>query len=286
MNSGEKDKKTEGHSIFRILIFVWIFIGIPVLPAVCGPVSVYGADFRAEDITEGSKVTFGKYEQDEEKSGKEALEWRVLEKDEAGNKALLITSDCIACMPYHSEKEEITWNDSALRQWLNGFFLQEAFSDEERSRILETDVETRVEEEIEEEGVITSRDRVFLLSDEEVKTYFKRKSDRLAGVSAVIRRQAEEESEEEAGEEESEGKGGEAEEETENETEKADSGLRPAVSELTDAIFWWLRTPGDTQDCVGCVGAEGSIVASGYLVIQTNFGVRPVIWIELDEEKE
>ena len=187
----------------------------------------------------------------------EELEWLVLDKDAEGERALLITSDCIACMPYHTEKKEITWQDSSLRQWLNQVFIQEAFSEEEKSRIVESDIETRVDED----AVIETNDKVFLLNDDEAKNYFSGKKSRLAGVSAVIRKEIEE---------------------AEKEKVEEDGSLEPAVSELTDAVFWWLRTPGDAHDCAECVGAEGSIVTSGYLVIQPNFGVRPAVWIELD----
>lgn len=270
MNSSEKKNKIVTYIMPWILVFMWIFLW-----TASDPLTVYGDGLRAKDLTVGSEVAFGKYEQDEDRRGKEELEWRVLVKDEENNRALLIASDCIACMPFHSEKMKVTWEDSYLRQWLNSVFLQEAFSDEERSRIIETDVETRVEEELEEDGVITSHDSVFLLSDEEVTVYFKSRTDRLAGVSAVIHREIEEETEE------TEIEGGEK--QTEEDTEEADGSLKPAVSELTDSVFWWLRTPGDEQDCAECVGAEGSIVTTGYLVIQSNFGVRPVIWVEIDD---
>lgn len=230
-----------------------------LLGGAAGSCRTYADILKTSDVEAGGTVTFGAYEQIEGQYGEEDLEWLVLEKEEDEGRALLITVDCIECMPYHGEKKEITWEDSSIRQWLNGPFLQEAFSEEELDQIVQVDVETRVNEEFDQEGSVTTSDRVFLLDDEEVRAYFPTKSDRMAHASEVIRDQLEEEDDSDSGE-----------------------SLKPAVSELSDAAFWWLRTPGDRQDCAECVGAEGSIVSAGYLVVQGNFGVRPALWVDLD----
>lgn len=221
-----------------------------------------------EELKVGATVTFGHYEQDGDTSEREWLEWRVLDENVEGRKALLITEECITCMPYHTEKADVTWEDSSLCQWLNSVFFQEAFSEAEREQILETDLETRVCEETE---IVTSKERVFLLSDEEAEKYFPDKEKRCAGVSEAVWKETKEEE-------------AETEEEQEGVTDSGNTPetMEPAVSELTDSIFWWLRTPGDRQDCAECVGAEGSVVKAGYLVMQGNFGVRPAIWVESD----
>lgn len=244
---------------WRILL---ILLCETVLSASC----VYAGALKAEDIEIGNTVTFGKYEQDRSKSGKEELEWRVLEKDTDKKMALLITGNCIECMPYHTEKTDITWKDSSLRQWLNSMFLQETFSDEEQDQVLEADIETYVNQDLNSDGVVRTSDRIFLLSDEEVKKYFKNKTDRLAKVSPLIHKEVETEENEAEGEK----------------REEEEGGMKPAVSELTDGIFWWLRSPGDRQDCAECVGAEGSVATAGYTVLQANFGVRPAMWVKLD----
>ena len=245
---------------WRILLI--LLLCETVLSASC----VYAGALKAEDIEIGNTVTFGKYEQDRSKSGKEELEWRVPEKDTDKKMALLITGNCIECMPYHTEKTDITWKDSSLRQWLNSMFLQETFSDEEQDQVLEADIETYVNQDLNSDGVVRTSDRIFLLSDEEVKKYFKNKTDRLAKVSPLIHKEVETEENEAEGEK----------------REEEEGGMKPAVSELTDGIFWWLRSPGDRQDCAECVGAEGSVVTAGYTVLQANFGVRPAMWVKLD----
>ena len=226
-----------------------------------------------EELKVGATVTFGHYEQDGDTSEQEQLEWRVLAENVEEGKALLITEECIACMPYHTEKADVTWEDSSLCQWLNSVFLQEAFSETEREQILETDLETRMCEETE---IVTSKDRVFLLSDEEAEKYFPDKGKRCVGVSEAVWKETKEEEDET--EEDWEG----AERDGAADTGNTPETMEPAVSELTDSIFWWLRTPGDRQDRAECVGAEGSVVKAGYLVIQGNFGVRPAIWVESD----
>ena len=62
----------------------------------------------------GSYIYFGEYEQDNEIStGKEAIEWLVLDKQE--DKMLVISRYGLDCQPYHTEYEEITWETCSLR---------------------------------------------------------------------------------------------------------------------------------------------------------------------------
>ena len=49
------------------------------------------------------------------------------------------------------------------------------------------------------------------------------------------------------------------------------------------SVFWWLRTPGETQEDAECLGAEGSILFSGYAVTQMDVGVRPAIWVKIKD---
>lgn len=106
------------------------------------------------DANVGDAVVFGKYEQNNDSSdGKEALEWIVLEKQEG--KILLISRYCIDTMPYNTERVDVTWDKSSLRDYLNGDFIESAFDDNEKSSL-----------------ITENNDKVSLLSVADAKKYY------------------------------------------------------------------------------------------------------------------
>ena len=89
----------------------------------------------------GDVITLGRYEQDNNiKNGAEDICWEV--KEIAGNKALLVSKYALDAAPFHSEKDNSTWENSTLRGWLNSYFLDAAFSDDEQSLIIQSSLET------------------------------------------------------------------------------------------------------------------------------------------------
>lgn len=118
----------------------------------------------------GATVTFGAYEQDNDISnGKETIEWLVLSKE--NDKILLITKSSINAMSFDTQPGRTTWANSTSRQWLNSTFYNEAFSNDEQKAILESTLENYCELESIDDGATV--DRVFLLSEDECKLYFK-----------------------------------------------------------------------------------------------------------------
>lgn len=119
-------------------------------------------DYRTKNFDDkniGDRVSFGAYE--EKNNGEYAyLSWDVIDKKD--DKLLLAT-----CYIVDEKKVDANynWRDSELRQWLNNDFLNKTFKTEDEYEIIcETDVET--------EGIIT-KDKIFLLSEEEVDKYYK-----------------------------------------------------------------------------------------------------------------
>lgn len=109
----------------------------------------------------GDVITFGTYEQDGNSSnGAETIEWIVLERD--GDKALVLSLYCLEQMPFNNTLAPVTWENCSLRKWLNGTFLDNAFSQEEQRQIISTKVL--------DEGKQTT-DKVFLLSEDEAVDY-------------------------------------------------------------------------------------------------------------------
>ena len=85
-----------------------------------------------------TSVTLGRYEQDADPgNGAEPLEWFVLDREENGEdgsvELLLLSRDCLACTAYHTPVEDINWEKSTLRKFLNGPFFQEAFDSGEQA---------------------------------------------------------------------------------------------------------------------------------------------------------
>ena len=93
---------------------------------------------RAANV--GSYVYFGEYEQDDDTStGKEAIEWLVLAKEE--DRMLMISRYALDCKPFNTEDGEAFWMKSSLQGWLNNGFYESAFTAEEKSVILDSPLE-------------------------------------------------------------------------------------------------------------------------------------------------
>ncbi len=92
------------------------------------------------DADIGDIVYVGKYEQDHDiDNGEEDIEWIVLQKED--DTVLLLSRLILDSKPYNDTLEDITWENSTLRKWLNGNFYNHAFSEDERARIMKTHLE-------------------------------------------------------------------------------------------------------------------------------------------------
>jgi len=120
----------------------------------------------------GDIIKFGHYEQDDKSSnGKEPIEWQVLDRKEDGS--LLVISKYGLDTEYYNPKHdgEMTWETSLIRKWLNSTFLNEAFSSTEQNIIVTTTVKNDLL--FRESGGRNTKDKIFLLSYEEVIQYYK-----------------------------------------------------------------------------------------------------------------
>ena len=69
---------------------------------------------------------------------------------------------------YNEYLEDITWEESSLRSWLNEKFINRAFSDEEKENINITEIVNQDNPEYGTEGGNNTSDKIFLLSLSEV----------------------------------------------------------------------------------------------------------------------
>lgn len=116
-----------------------------------------------KDANVGDVICFGQYEQDNDTSnGKEEIYWIV--EDKQGGKLLLASCYILDFRPYHGVAEQVTWETCDLRAWLNGEFLENAFSDEEMKSISITTNNNPDDTENKADGGNDTEDRVFVPS--------------------------------------------------------------------------------------------------------------------------
>lgn len=128
---------------------------------------VQADNFTEEDDWQGSRVNFGRFEQDNRISnGKEPILWRVLEVED--NSVLLLAEYGLICKNIHETFEDFTWETSTLRNWLNTSFLDMAFTNQERKAILDSNIDTPDNIEWGTKGGGNTVDKVFLPSVQDV----------------------------------------------------------------------------------------------------------------------
>ncbi len=132
-------------------------------------------------VVRGS-YTFGKYNGN-------ALTWRILTVDDTNKRALLVTENCLKEMKYNKSKSKNTWSESDVKVWLNGtnknekqFFMIDNFGDNEKSQILSVKIEDGEGQNKNSTEIIddTGDDKIFFLSLDDAKSYFKDDNDRIA----------------------------------------------------------------------------------------------------------
>lgn len=219
-----------------------------------------------KDITTaevGSYIRFGAYEQDNNTAnGNEPIIWLVLAKE--NDRLLIISRDILAYRQFHSEHAANTvWENCDLRTWLNGEFLQDAFSVGEQDSILITSVGVDISSHGDEFQGSDTWDKIFILSASEAAMYFAGDSDRVA------------------------------------QNTKAVKEYLPEIFKnplALDQHWWWLRTRAySTQSDDGSMLAASDFVDdNGFIndiglinIINTGShtdynGVRPVLWIDLN----
>ena len=104
----------------------------------CGaPKSEQAEEAAAVTYAAGDHLTFGTYEQDNnKKNGAEPIEWRVLNVNSDGT-YLLMSEYALDYRDMYASSKDSTWEVSQTREWLNGTFLNSAFSAAERACLIE-----------------------------------------------------------------------------------------------------------------------------------------------------
>ena len=115
------------------------------------------------DVEVGDCIKFGNYNNSD-------IEWLVLEKTDS--RVLVVSKNAVHSQAYNDRNAYITWETCALRLWLNDYFINSAFSDEEREMIPTVTVTADPNPKHDTDPGNNTEDRVFLLSIKEVNEYF------------------------------------------------------------------------------------------------------------------
>lgn len=197
----------------------------------------------------GDKILFGSYE------------WRVL--DIQNNSALIITEEIIEQRSYHNAYKATTWADCSIRKYLNSEFYDK-FSEADKSRIIPVLNKNLDNQWFGTNGGEDTLDNIFLLSLEEVCTYFGDSRSKLQNRGENQRYWYQRKDE--------------------NNTKRL-----AILHGKQGCWWWWLRSPGrDGVKAVYIFGTDGSIGVHGNNIHKGNIsdgwctgGIRPALWLKI-----
>ena len=230
-------------SLFATSIMGWYFGILSIVTLLC-----LIADFviikkisqkkdKKPEYKIGEAIEFGNYPQDKDGTEK-PIEWIVMKNE--GNQVLLLSKYVLDAKPYYEEVEEVTWETSDIRQWLNNEFYTTAFNKAEKAKIQTSLIKNEDNSENGTSGGNDTEDKVFLLSEKEAETLFSNDEERIAKATEYAEK----------------------------------SGVY--VNE-EKAVLWWLRSPGCSRDYAAEVSYYGWINRSGCDVNSYDVGVRPAL---------
>ncbi len=251
------------------------------------------------DAKAGDEVVFGRYEQDICKTnGPDPIVWKVL--DVQDGKALLLSKDVILGRPFNGTGDDTNWEYSALRQYLNGTFYREAFTEEERAQIVDAELRNTDENKeylagywkkdgtyIDFNGIADANngadtvDRVFVLDLGEVRQYLGDED----GYTPIFEHtdtgpQDWLETWGPLGIDLSYGAGGRIASPSEAVIRWSEVGYSTYHQNLArHYAVYWLRTMGDGPSNVLAVTDIGALMP--YQADAANVGVRPAVWVRI-----
>lgn len=155
---------------------------------VCRECTDSGEIISIDSVSVGDEITFGRFPNNDDFI-MHPLKWRVIAKE--NGKALLITVDDIISLD-RNVKQTGVWAKSNARKMLNDGFLNTAFGEVERSQIATVTLSTAPNKKCKVDGGPNTKDRVFLLSMEEVEKYMPSVEDRKSKATEYAQKQRQE----------------------------------------------------------------------------------------------
>ncbi len=207
-------------------------------------ISSAGSGTISDEPSVGDILTFGRYEQDNDTgNGPEDIEWEVLAVQE--DRVLVISKFGLDTKMYHEgDAWNVTWETCTLRKWLNGDFYANAFNSMEKRRIREVTNKNPRNSDFNTYGGADTKDRIFLLSIDEAKSYFRKDKARMCPGTAYAK-------------------------------------AKGAWLMYQGNSWWWLRSPGKKSKTAAIIFDEGRIYSTGYAFSLSGIMVRPAFWLNL-----
>lgn len=210
-------------------------------------------------LEKGDTVSFGRYPQsDPTGTVSDPIVWRVLKVED--DRALLLSGCALEVMKWHYVDTELSWEQSTVRAWLNGYerdaahpmtnpyddsFLERAFTDDERARICLSVVENPRNGAA--SGGRDTLDSVFLLSLDEATSLMDAAARVCPNTPYTYAKNA-----------------------------RDDKGR----------CSWWLRSPGNATYNAAYISFSGVVRDGGFMVHGKGICVRPALWLSLASTKE
>lgn len=192
--------------------------------------------YNKSEYKVGKTIEFGNYPQDKDGTEK-PIEWIVMKKE--GNQVLLLSKYVLDAKPYNEEFEDVTWETSDIRQWLNNEFYTTAFNKTEKAKIQTSLIKNEDNSEYGTSGGNDTEDKVFLLSEKEAETLFSDEEERIAKATEYAEK----------------------------------SGVYVNKEKVA---WWWLRSPGYHGQHAAVVNKYGWVDRDGSCVSIYSGGVRPL----------
>lgn len=211
------------------------------------------ASEKGGKIKKGYYIVFGDYN------------WQVL--DTKGDKALILSERVLEHRSYHNTSEATTWAESDMRSYLNDEFYN-SFDEKQRKMIAETKLKnpdnpwdfTEQGGNAFTDGGEDTKDYIFLLSLDDIITYFSDNGKDSMLYSSQL------------GSREKSFRDG-------CENKIIAYNLNGDVSN-SRGQGWLLRSPGMYNNTAAYIGGKGSIAVCGTFVEETDFGMRPAMWVK------
>lgn len=205
----------------------------------------------------------------------EPIKWRVL--NVSNKETLLLADKALDVQKYNTEDTYITWENSTIRSWLNGYgpssnkqeidffhnnFINIAFNEEEQEAIINTNIENSNNLSYGIDGGNDTSDKIFLLSESEVYNTQSAKSYGFVPNNNTY----------------------------DNARRCASSTYAKAMGTYIDNVnsagfgkcWWWLRSPGYHSNNAVEVFYYGCVDNTGVSVNRSDFGIRPAINLNIN----
>ena len=167
----------------------------------------------------------------------EPIEWLVLAEND--DQMLLLSRKVLTSLPWHNTHTAVTWDNCDLRAWLNGEFLERAFSDEEQAAILSVTLDNGDDYGYGTPVGTSTKDHIFLLSVSEVQAYLPEDLRTVAPTNYAL--------------------------------------SQGAYTNGEGQCAWWLRSPGMTPTSPAYLASAGTIGSRAHEVDEPIIGVRPAM---------